>query len=400
MASYEASSARCGGGTKRLSGRLSVAGRWPGESGKTLYYEGFIEDITERKRVDQALRRSEERFRTIVETAEEGIAELDSSWRIAFANRKLADLLGYTAGELRGVSLLDLLADGQGAPHEAVSGGAQHAERLFRRKDGSRLWAIVSYSRLRGAGPAPQGGLAMVADVSARKRVEEQVRLVNLELRKLSGELLRSQDEERRRIARELHDSTAQLLSGISMSLSSIQPAEIASERAARYIEDCLALAGECSRELRTLSYLLHPPLLDELGLASALEQLAEGFRKRTLVEVDIAISPGFGRLPRDVETTLFRIVQEALANVRRHASANRVTIGLERTAAEVRLEIGDDGCGFPPSVLSGDLAKPAGLGVGILGMRERAGQLGGSLALESAGGAVIRVALPLVEAV
>jgi two-component system NarL family sensor kinase len=219
------------------------------------------------------------------------------------------------------------------------------------------------------------------------------------ELRRLSGELLRTQDRERRRIARDLHDSTAQLLYAIAMNMAILRRMSLPTGRAKKLIDSSQALARQCSNEIRAISYLLHPPLLDELGLTVALEKYAAGFRERTAIELHLDISPDLGRLGMDAETTLFRIVQESLSNVHRHSGARHVVISLGRIGREVVLEIADDGRGFPgPALAAGDgnLAK---LGVGILGMRERARQLGGKLEIESgAGGARIRASLAVEE--
>ena len=213
-------------------------------------------------------------------------------------------------------------------------------------------------------------------------------------LRELSARLMDMQDAERRRIARDLHDSTAQTLAALSMTLSMLQrwAGDLPSE-ARTLLAEATGLARRCSDELRTMAYLLHPPLLDELGLAGAVRDYCDGFAERSGLRVDLAFPDNMGRLPREVETALFRVMQESLTNVHRHAGSRTASIRFARGSAEVRLEVEDSGCGMPAA-----RAKAGGaVGVGIAGMRERLVQLGGRLEVVSApSGTTIRAVLPL----
>jgi signal transduction histidine kinase len=203
-------------------------------------------------------------------------------------------------------------------------------------------------------------------------------------LRQLSGRLLRLQDEERRRIARELHDSTAQGLVALLMNLNLVQEsAPVLSSTSRRALEESLALCEECSAEIRTLSYLLHPPLLDEMGLASALRWFGDGFSQRSKIQLDLQVSPTVGRLPKDIETTLFRIVQESLTNIHRHSGSPTARIRVSRDPSHVTLEVEDHGKGMPAAILQKS-SNGAWLGVGLAGMRERVEQLGGRLEIRS----------------
>jgi two-component system, NarL family, sensor kinase len=216
------------------------------------------------------------------------------------------------------------------------------------------------------------------------------------QLRELSTRLLKVQDEERRRIARELHDSAGQELAALSMNFYVIRGApgslSLAQERAVN--ESCELLA-RLTEEIRTLSYLLHPPLLDETGLSSALQWYVDGFAERSKIAVRLHVAEDFGRLPTEVETTLFRIVQESLTNVHRHSGSTTAEIRLRRLQNEVRLEVLDTGVGMPVKKrLNGDDAKA---GVGILGMSERVRQLGGSFVISAgAPGTRITASLPV----
>ena len=214
----------------------------------------------------------------------------------------------------------------------------------------------------------------LTAENAERRRAEES-------LHRLSGRLLSLQDEERRRIARELHDSTAQLLYGLTIKLKLLSESLVSSpSQETQALSESMQMADQCVRDIRTISYLLHPPSLDELGLAPALRSLAKGFTERSGIKVDLSLPEDLGRLPRDVETALFRIVQEGLSNVHRHSGSKTARIKVFNAGGEIVLVISDDGKGFPPEIL----VTSAGLGVGIAGMRERARQLGGRLEIHS----------------
>jgi signal transduction histidine kinase len=248
------------------------------------------------------------------------------------------------------------------------------------------------------AGELKLDGDSRMIDITGRKSADEAVNLVNLHLRQLTADLLRSQDYERRRIARELHDSTAQLLAALNMSLCHLRDAKLTPERKGALLNEAIDLAARSSREMRVLCYLLHPPLLDELGLAGALESYAEGIREHSGIEIEVDVARDFGRLHSDVEMALFRIVQEGLANIGRREGGAHAVIRLARGPREARLEL-EDSCGGPPAhpVEPGRIPPP--LGVGILGMRQRAELLGGRLEIASTDiGTRLVVTIPLGE--
>jgi two-component system, NarL family, sensor kinase len=215
-----------------------------------------------------------------------------------------------------------------------------------------------------------------------------------------SSDALQVQDRERRRIARELHDSTAQLLVAISMNLARIQEhVGMADDHLTGMIRDTGELVDNTQNEIRTISYLLHPPLLDDLGLSSALAWYARGFSKRSGVEVTVSVSQDIGRLTRESELALFRIVQEALTNVHRHSQSRTAQIRLTREASFIHLEIADQGCGLKGANSSTMETDDGGLGVGLPGMRERMRLLGGSMLIESsASGTMIKALLPMTS--
>jgi signal transduction histidine kinase len=221
------------------------------------------------------------------------------------------------------------------------------------------------------------------------------------EYRQLCSQLLTVQDEERRRLALELHDSTAQNLALLLMNLTLLEQGEPAlSDQFRQVIAESRALADECCRDVRMRAYLLHPPLLDERGIVSAVRWFAEGFTKRSGIHV-VMILDDIGRLPKPIETALYRVVQESLTNVHRHTATTRVVIELATAGDAIALEIRDQGRGLPDnrSQQSGPPAAPP-LGVGIQGMRERINQLKGTFDIEFAKkGTTVRVRVPLNKA-
>jgi signal transduction histidine kinase len=216
------------------------------------------------------------------------------------------------------------------------------------------------------------------------------------ELQILSQRLLSVQDEERRKLARDLHDSTGQTLAALKINVALLE-ATCPSQPSARVLmSEVAALADQAIQEIRTMSYLLHPPLLDEVGFACAAEWYVEGFAKRSGIHVSVDFSPG-ERLPKRVELALFRVLQESLTNVHRHSGASTVKVNFKRDAKAVILEIRDFGRGFSPERLARLRETSADAGVGLAGMRERIYELTGRLELESdAGGTTVRATVPL----
>jgi signal transduction histidine kinase len=225
----------------------------------------------------------------------------------------------------------------------------------------------------------------------------ETLARANQGLRQLSARLLRVQDEERRRIARDLHDSTGQMVAMLSMNLSGLQ-AHAAGVDAdlAKSVAENAAIANQVSNELRTISYLLHPPLLDEMGLASALRWFVEGFAQRSGIQTELDLSRGFGRLSPEMETAVFRVVQECLTNIHRHSGSSTASIRLTQEAGRVLLQIEDAGKGIAPENLR-QVTSFASSGVGLRGIRERIKDFEGELEIASGeSGTQVRVSIPL----
>jgi signal transduction histidine kinase len=237
---------------------------------------------------------------------------------------------------------------------------------------------------------------------SANETLETRVRLRTAELewerretQELSSQLLQAQDEERRRISRELHDSTGQLLAALTMNLERLKSEEKQSNpEADTLINDTTNIVIEMSRQLRTMSYLLHPPMLDEMGLLSAVKWYVEGFSTRSAIQVSLDCAD-LGRLPAALEITLFRLIQESLTNIHRHSGSKTALIRLKRNDVSVALEVIDQGTGFT-SAKSGSHI-PNRYGVGIPGMKERVRRFGGTFDVSSTPqGTTVKAGLPI----
>jgi signal transduction histidine kinase len=238
-------------------------------------------------------------------------------------------------------------------------------------------------------------------DANQHLRSEMEKRITaEKSLKDLSGRLLRAQDDERRRFARELHDSVGQLLTGAVLSLSAVRRRADGPENgSSQLLSDCADYLQESLREVRTISYLLHPPMLDETGLADALHWYVRGFAERSGVQVALDISPNLGELSRDIRTAVFRIVQESLTNIHMHSGSLTAEISLRRAHANIQLEVRDHGKGMPPESLAPNGRGQLLHGVGIRGMRERVVQLEGELKIQSnEHGTALEVILPCRE--
>lgn len=259
--------------------------------------------------------------------------------------------------------------------------------------NGQTVWLhavlSISESKLRR-----QELAGVMVDVTARKIAEEA-------MHDLSGRLLRSQDDERRRVARELHDGLGQYLSVMSMNVATLaRMAQTLTPQQERLLAETADLAETCLRDVRTMSYLMHPPMLDEVGLVSALQWYVTGFSERSNVKVEIDAGEDLKHLPKVVEIAFFRIAQEALTNIYRHSGSATATIRLRNNGDGVELEIEDSGSGLEAELLAGIQAGDGGSkGVGIRGMKERMRELGGTLhVLGNGKGLLIRARVPLTS--
>jgi PAS domain S-box-containing protein len=365
-------------------------------AGAVVRMFGTALDITAREKAQAALRDSEERFRATFEKAPIGICELETDGAFERVNPRLCEMLGYSECELLALSAGDLTHPDDIAPtlalvDEVLQGKRKMFEidKRYIRKDGTIFWAHANSTLLRDASGSPKSFIAVLEDVTSRKLAEEAIQA-------LPAQLLKAQDEERRRIARELHDSTAQDLAVVSMNLGLIEEwMEGRDAWAANLLGDSLAVLAQANRDLRTLAHLLHPPMLDELGLAGALRHYVEGFSQRSGIQVELDSPADLARCSEEIETALFRVVQESLANVHRHSGSNSASVQLVRAGENIELTIADRGHGLPAG-LRLDTAEEAGVGVGISGMRQRMRQLGGQLKITSnSAGTRVHAALP-----
>lgn len=352
---------------------------WAGRSAWLI----FANDITELGRAEEALAASEKRYRLLLDRNLAGVLRSTTAGRILECNAALVRMFGYASRqEVLALETWDLYLNRE--QREIFLAGLRkqgiltNFEVRCRRKDGAPLWVLENASLIEEKEGEPAVVEATVVDITERKQAEEA-------LLQLSGRLLQLQDEERRRMARELHDSTAQSLAALVMNLSQLGKLLPALDpQMGNLASDSLALAELCFREIRTLSYLLHPPLLDEMGLGSAVRWFLDGFSQRSGVYVQLDVSPELTRLPQEVETALFRVIQESLTNIHRHSGSSTARVRLVQKDAELTLEISDEGQGILLGALPALTGKIAGLGVGIMGMRERMAQLGGRLEIHS----------------
>jgi PAS domain S-box-containing protein len=371
-------------------------------------------DMSARRQAEAILRESEERFRMLVETVEDyAILRLDPDGHVVTWNAGAERISGYHASEILGKHFSCFYSEEDvrsGKPQReleiAAKEGRFEDEDWRVRKDGSRFWANIVVTALRDDAGALVGFTKITRDFTARMLAEKslqesQRKLLASEksLRELSLQLLSTQDEERRQIGREMHDSLGQYLSVLKMKLDSIRYDSRTGGAAEtrEQVAECTALVEQCVREVRTISYLLYPPMLEELGLKSAIPWYLDGFSKRSGIRATFEISEDFERLPREAELILFRVLQESLTNVHRHSGSATANIRVLRTPEAVILEVTDQGKGVPAGILAESARDWIGTpGVGLRSMNHRVRQFGGTLELTSTeAGTQLRVSVP-----
>ena len=362
-------------------------------AGRPIRNHGTMQDVTDRKRAEETLRQVEQEFHDIFEYASIGIFRASRDGRILLANTAFARMLGYDSiEELRTLDMArDVYVDL--AERELLIARTEPLDRGYafeiqwKRRDGTRLWVLLSAHTVKDAAGRTRYFEAFVQNVTERRR-DADVR------RHLLARAISAQEDERKRVARELHDETGQALSAILVGLRSVEDAEtIAQARSrARGLRD---IAAATVRDVGRIARGLRPSVLDDLGLIPALQRYAEELRDARHLAVRIA-DDGCERLPPEVETTLYRIVQEALTNVARHAQARTATVTIARSNGTVRAVVRDDGSGFDFDAAMHVTARRQPLGV--IGMQERASLLGGNVVIASRPGAgtTVTVTLPL----
>jgi PAS domain S-box-containing protein len=379
---------------------------------------------------EDILRQEEQRFRLFIEAVKDyAIFTLDAQGNVSSWNEGASRLKGYAASEILGRHFsvfysADDIRDGK-PPREleiATRDGRVEDEGWRIRKDGSRFWANVTITAIRDNAGALIGFVKVTRDFTDRMRAQESLRLVNADLtaevaerksaearlatserslRDLSLHLLRTQDEERKRIGRDLHDSLGQYLAVLKMNLESLESGMGSNSNGAdEQLASCVHLADDALKEVRTISYLLYPPLLEEMGLKSAIPWYLDGFSKRSNIHTTFQADPSFGRITPEGELALFRILQESLTNVHRHSGSSTAAVKLSRMNGEAILEVADSGKGIAPKLQQDFGENWAGsLGVGLRGMNARVSQLGGKLEVKSTGkGTVVTAHVPVGE--
>jgi PAS domain S-box-containing protein len=359
------------------------------EQGNPIKWYGVSFDIEDRKR-------AESQSRTLLDAIPQQIWSGPSDGTLDYWNERWRSYMGLELEELQRDGWQSRLHPDDRervlrAWHKSVTKGTPYEQQeRHRGVDGTYRWFLARGLPFRNAEGRIVRWYGTNTDIQDRKQAEE-------ELRRLSGQLLRLQDEERRRIARDLHDSTGQDLVALATSLSQLHASIPSSNRKLRKLAShCKSLANQCIRDVRTLSYLLHPPMLDEAGLEDAVRHYADGFKERTGIEVELEISPRLGRMKPHVELALFRVVQESLTNIHRHSGSPQATIGIKREPGTLTLEISDIGSGISGSPPGRTGKMSFGLGVGIPSMHERVTLIGGQLDIESnSSGTTVRVTIP-----
>ncbi|HEV7220007.1 MAG TPA: CHASE3 domain-containing protein [Terriglobales bacterium] len=352
-------------------------------------------EFTRHKQTERIARQSREVVNAFFSSSTVGFAILDKQLRYRRINEILASMAGMSPADFLGRSVGEIFTgnalDAESAFLQVISAGTPILDREISGempgKPGEVRYWLVNYFPIAGEnGQVNEIGVIAV-DVTARRNAESAIR-------RLSGRLLNLQDQERRRIARELHDSLGQYLAGLKMTIELLGQPNTRDK--AGLFSECSEILERCISETRTLSHLLHPPLLDEAGFASAAKWFVSGFSQRSGIPVKFELAPNFPRLPETVEIALFRVLQESLTNVHRHSQTGGAEIRVELRPQNVMLEVTDHGRGIPSNVLGPIRKNGMQSGMGLAGIRERVNELDGVLEIESnAGGTTIRVTLP-----
>jgi PAS domain S-box-containing protein len=349
----------------------------------------------------------------IVSSSEDAIITKDLDGVITSWNEGAERMFGYTAEEAVGRHITLIipphLREEEATILERLRRGEriEHFETFRMQKNGTLLDISLTISPIKDASGRVVGASKVARDVSERKKTEEILiqSHANLErmveqrtraLRALYASLHRAQDNERRRIARELHDSVGQYLASLKMNLTTLNDSGQQSSPSP-VLSECLAAVDQCISETRTISYLLHPPLLDEAGLSSAVRWYVDGFAERSGIRTELDFPPDLERLPDSIELALFRLLQESLTNIHRHSRSPAAAIKLSLEGDQVVFTVRDFGRGIPPERLERFRDTGTSTGVGLGGMRERIAELDGNLQVESNGqGTVLTATIPL----
>jgi len=334
----------------------------------------------------------------LLDLVTDGAFICDTSHKISYWNRAAERLYGWSAPEAVGQDVTALLQTEYPVPFAELlatleENGRWEGELVHTTRHGMRVVVYSRWIHKRGERGEFKGWLEINADLTQQRQAEETAR-------RLSGRILQLQDEERRKMARELHDSVGQYLAMLKITIDRSGSRDGVDRSSRQALAECSKLVDQCISETRTMSYLLHPPLLDENGLLSAVRWYVEGFAARSGIEVHVNAPHEMPRLVKESETTLFRILQESLTNVHRHSQSKSVSVDIFCDTHTVSLRVKDFGKGIPLERIRSFRDRGAGMGVGLGGMRERVRELGGILRIEPGEpvGTVISVEIPLIE--
>jgi PAS domain S-box-containing protein len=366
------------------------------DAGAIMMLRGTVQDISERKNAEEQLQESEERYRQIVETAQEGIWLFDKDYKTIFANKKLGEIFEYDPAEMIGKSSFDFMLfedrpAGIKAMEKAILDGHHIHEMRFITGSNKIIWACLSVSSLADHEHQDAGGLAMVTDITERKQSDQKLKEYNDQLRELATHLQNIREEERIQIARDIHDELGQQLTGLKMDMYALnKKIERGNEHTSEDIKVIIDLIDETVNSVRKISANLRPSILDDLGLIPALIWHSEEVEKRFNIKVEFTSPLTDIGLPVETATGLFRIYQETLTNAVRHANAHTITGSLVQEGNRLILEVKDDGKGM-------DMATNK-KSFGLLGIKERVVVLNGKYSMKSepGKGTSLMVSVPL----
>jgi PAS domain S-box-containing protein len=384
-------------------------------SGRIVGASKVAREITDRKRAE----RSTALLAAIVDSSEDAIVSKTLDGIITSWNMSAERMFGYRPEDAIGKHITLIIPrdrwDEEANIIERLRRGERidHFQTIRRRKDGSFVDVSLTISPVKDSAGTIVGASKVARDITEQLRAQELLRNSEEEFRRLSQSLdsevgsrtrelqelswqiMRARDEERRHVARELHDSAGQSLAVLGMEVDQLLQKASSSPELVADIARIRETVRLLHSEIRTTSYLLHPPLLDESGLQAAISWYAGGLTERTSLPIDIEICDNLGRLPRDLELAIFRFIQEALTNIHRHASPTKAWIVLSRSQSSITAEVRDDGIGISPERLQ--QVRSGGSGVGIRGMRERIRQFRGSMEIHSdSNGTKVSVQIPI----
>src|SRR5499427_5842511 len=368
--------------------------------GQARGYALITRDITERRRQQEEIEERNAQLDAFFSNAPVGLAIIDKNLRFQRINSPFSRLNGLSLEENRGLNVRDVTGEIrvqlESMIQRVVDTGVPILNREIRGQappnSNTASWWLKSFFPIsQEDGSVTQIG-AIAQDITQLKKAENTVRW-------LSGRLLQSRDDERRRLARDLHDSLGQILTAVKMNLSYLSRDSVhLDERGHNAVTESRDLIDTCIKEERTLSHLLHPPMLDEVGLLPAIRWFVNGFSQRSGIDVKLDLPATLQRFPIELEIAIFRVVQETLTNVHRHSGSPTAIVTLDVEDSQVHLKVVDHGRGIPPQALA-VRQEDSSIGIGLLGMRERMRQLGGQVEISSANkGTSVYVKLPMKE--